>query len=72
MKHFLQEILRKARLFTIFDYFILKSTLLLFGIRLAIIRPAINAVNPWIYGALWMIGRAYLAWRMLRGGERHK
>ena len=71
MKKFLQDMLKKSHLFTIWDYSILKWSVLFFGLWLAIVRPAVITVNPRIYAVLWIGGRVYLMWKMFRG-KKHK
>lgn len=71
MNKFLQDMLKKAHLFTIRDYSLLKWTVLLFGLWLATVIPALTTVNPWIYGVLWFVGRAYLIWKMFKP-KKHK
>ena len=64
MKKFLQDMLKRAHNFEIWDYSILKLTVMIFGIWLAIVRPALTTVNPWIYAVIFLVGRAYLMWKM--------
>ncbi|MEI6426629.1 MAG: hypothetical protein WCO66_04785 [Candidatus Absconditabacteria bacterium] len=71
MTKFLQDMLKKAHLFTIWDYSILKWSVLFFGIWLAIVRPAVTTVNPRIYAILFLAGWGYLLWKMFRG-KKHK
>jgi hypothetical protein len=71
MTKFLQDMLKRARRFEIVDFTLLKRSVLFFGIWLAIVRPAVTTVNPWIYAVLFLAGWGYLLWKMFKG-EKHK
>lgn len=60
MQHLIKFMLERAKKFNIWDYWILKLCLFVFGVRFATVVPVLITVNPWIYGIIWFICVVYL------------
>ena len=66
MTNLIQRMVARANKFTAFDYVVFKVCLVVIGLWLATIIPRFTTVNPWIYGIIWIILGAYLAWKTFK------
>lgn len=57
---------QQPKKFKWYDFSVLKLSMLVFGLWLALICPCLSSVNPWLYFSLGLVGSIYLFWKMLK------